>query len=196
MHIRNYFQFWSVFSKKKPTCLRVNVTDTILWQGHHDRVMQLIGIYFCGICQMMPLKVWPNTALGCNRQSICMPQLQTLCAAALEVVLTTTETEIHILLTPEMQNQQYLLWFDETCIHKFKENYLTKIKSYPGRNKCSVPLRHTPSVGSWTTRMCWVSSSSRPDIEFRPDREVRTSLSSCLGRKPHSVFQRNNSLAP
>ena len=23
----------------------------------------------------MPLKVWPNTALGCNHQSICMPQL-------------------------------------------------------------------------------------------------------------------------
>ena len=44
--------------------VNVNVTDTILWQGHHDRVMQLN--YFCGICQMMPLKVWSNTALGCN----------------------------------------------------------------------------------------------------------------------------------
>ena len=31
----------------------------------------------------MPLKVWPNTALGCNHQSICMPQLQPLCSAAL-----------------------------------------------------------------------------------------------------------------
>ena len=51
----------------------VNVTDTISWQGHHDRVMQLNWLYFCGICQMMPLKVWPNTALGCNHQSICMP---------------------------------------------------------------------------------------------------------------------------
>ena len=55
-----------------------HVTDTILWQGHHDRVMQLNWLYFCGICHMMPLKVWPNTALGCNRQSICMPQLQPL----------------------------------------------------------------------------------------------------------------------
>ena len=27
------------------------------------------------ICEMMPLKVWLNTALGCNHQSICMPQL-------------------------------------------------------------------------------------------------------------------------
>ena len=56
----------------------VNVTDTILWQSHHDRVMQLNWLYFCGICQMMPLKVWPNTALGCNHQSICMAQLQLL----------------------------------------------------------------------------------------------------------------------
>ena len=32
---------------------------------------------------MMPLKVWPNTALGCNHQSICMPQLQLLSSAAL-----------------------------------------------------------------------------------------------------------------
>ena len=39
--------------------------------------------FFCGICQMMPLKVWPNTALGCNHQSVCMPQLQPLCSAAL-----------------------------------------------------------------------------------------------------------------
>ena len=31
----------------------------------------------------MPLKVWPNTTLGCNHQSICMPQLQPLCSAAL-----------------------------------------------------------------------------------------------------------------
>ena len=32
--------------------------------------MQLNWLYFCGIYQMMPLKVWPNTALGCNHQSI------------------------------------------------------------------------------------------------------------------------------
>ena len=32
---------------------------------------------------MMPLKVLPNTALGCNYQSICMSQLQPLCSAAL-----------------------------------------------------------------------------------------------------------------
>ena len=58
--------------------VNVNVTDTILWQGHHDRVIQLKWLYFCGICKMMPLKMWSNTALGCNHQSICMPQLQLL----------------------------------------------------------------------------------------------------------------------
>ena len=66
------FQMWNV-----------NVIDTILWQSHHDRVIQLDWLYSCGICQMMPLKVWQNTALGCNHQSICMPQLQPLCSAAL-----------------------------------------------------------------------------------------------------------------
>ena len=50
--------------------LDINVTDTISWRGHHDRVMQLNWLYFCGICQVIPLKVWPNTALGCNHQSI------------------------------------------------------------------------------------------------------------------------------
>ena len=38
--------------------------------------MQLNWLYFCGICQMIPLKVWPNTAqhfcLVCSHQSICM----------------------------------------------------------------------------------------------------------------------------
>ena len=63
--------------------VNVNVTDTILWQGHHDRVMQFNWLYFCGIYQMMPLKVWPNTALGCNHQSISMPKLHPLCSAAL-----------------------------------------------------------------------------------------------------------------
>ena len=63
--------------------VNVNVTDTISWRGHHDRVMQLNWLYFCGICQMMPVKMWPNTALGCNYQSICMPQLQPSCSAAL-----------------------------------------------------------------------------------------------------------------
>ena len=61
----------------------VIVTDIILWQGHHDRVIQLNLLYLCGICQMMPLKVWPNNTIGSNHQSICMPRLQALCSAAL-----------------------------------------------------------------------------------------------------------------
>ena len=75
---RMWWGHWGVAD----VCMCVNVTDAILWQGHHDRVMQLNWLYFCGICQMMPLKVWPNTAPGCNHQSICTPQLQPLCSAA------------------------------------------------------------------------------------------------------------------
>ena len=45
--------------------------------------MQFNWLHFCGICWMISLKVQPNTALGCNHQSICMPQLQPLCSAAL-----------------------------------------------------------------------------------------------------------------
>ena len=60
-----------------------NVNDTISWQGHHDRVTQLNWLYFCGICQLISLKLWPNIVQGCNHQSTCMPQLQPLCSAAL-----------------------------------------------------------------------------------------------------------------
>ena len=31
-------------------------------------------LYFYDICQMAPLNVWPNTALSCNYQSLCMSQ--------------------------------------------------------------------------------------------------------------------------
>ena len=36
--------------------------------------MHLNWLYFCGICQLIPLKLWPNTVQGCNHQSTCMPQ--------------------------------------------------------------------------------------------------------------------------
>ena len=45
--------------------------------------MQLNWLYSCGICQLIPLKLWPNTAQGCDHQSTCMPQLQLSCSAAL-----------------------------------------------------------------------------------------------------------------
>ena len=35
--------------------------------------MQLNWLYFSGICQLIPLKLWPNTVHGCNHQSTCMP---------------------------------------------------------------------------------------------------------------------------
>ena len=34
---------------------------TISWQGHLNRVMHLNWLHFCGICRMIPMKVWPNT---------------------------------------------------------------------------------------------------------------------------------------
>ena len=40
--------------------------------------MQLNWLYFCGICQMMQLKVQPKTTLGCNHQSIRMPHSYSL----------------------------------------------------------------------------------------------------------------------
>jgi hypothetical protein len=43
--------------------------------------IELILFLWHTACQMMPPKVWPNTALGCKHQSICMPQLQPLCSA-------------------------------------------------------------------------------------------------------------------
>ena len=48
---------WSTSLQRLRTA---DVTDTISWWGHHDRVMQLNSLYFCGICQMMPLKMWPK----------------------------------------------------------------------------------------------------------------------------------------
>ena len=63
----------------------VNVNVTVLSYGEAITIESCnwINFFFCGIWQMMPLKVWPNTALGYNHQSVCMPQLQPLCSAAL-----------------------------------------------------------------------------------------------------------------
>ena len=45
-----------------------------------DRVMQLNLLYFCGICQLIPLKVWPNTALVSSHQSTYSLYVQLLLA--------------------------------------------------------------------------------------------------------------------
>ena len=39
----------------------------------YDRIMQLNWLYFCGICQLIPLKLWSNTAQGCNHQWTACP---------------------------------------------------------------------------------------------------------------------------
>ena len=44
-----------------------NVTDTVSWQGHHDRVMQLNKLYFFGICQLLNYRILcSNSSPACN----------------------------------------------------------------------------------------------------------------------------------
>ena len=41
--------------------MQCNVKDTISWRDHHDRVtrvMQLNWLYYFGICQLIPLRLW------------------------------------------------------------------------------------------------------------------------------------------
>ena len=87
--IRNFYMFFFFYFVFMCVChvpIKCSLPSLLTsWQGHHDRVMQLNWLYFCSICQMMPLKVGPNTALGCYHQSICMPQLQPLRSAALVI---------------------------------------------------------------------------------------------------------------
>ena len=64
-------------------CPKLQCNGYYLLAESFDRVMQLNWLYFCGICQLIPLNLWPNTVQGCNHQSTCLPQLQPLCSAAL-----------------------------------------------------------------------------------------------------------------
>ena len=63
-------------------CRGQNVVVKISWS-------KCRGLYLCGICQLIPMKLWPNTAQGCNHQSVCLAQVQPLCSAAL---LPTTQS--------------------------------------------------------------------------------------------------------
>ena len=63
-------------------CRGWNVVVKISWS-------KCRGLYLCGICQLIPMKLWPNTAQGCNHQSVCLAQVQPLCSAAL---LPTTQS--------------------------------------------------------------------------------------------------------
>ena len=65
--------------------LLVNNNCYITTKALH-RVMQLNLLHFRCICQMIPLKLWPKTVLGCNHQSTLLPQLQLFCSAALEPI--------------------------------------------------------------------------------------------------------------
>ena len=50
-----------------------NVTDSNSWYSHEIELTLFLWHmnwhYFRGICQMMPLNAWPNTAWSCNHQS-------------------------------------------------------------------------------------------------------------------------------
>ena len=104
----------------------VNLTNTILWQGHHDRVMQLNWLHFWGKCQMMPLKVWPNIALGCNHQSICMPQLQPLVNIVLITYLEYYNLVFAVFLcdncslTTHYKRSCFLFWFHRSAMIKWE----------------------------------------------------------------------------
>ena len=54
---------------------------------------------------MIPLELWPNTAQGCNHQSNCMLQLQSLCSAVL--VLTVQPLGVTVLVSPVQRSKSY-----------------------------------------------------------------------------------------
>ena len=60
----------------------VVVEDAIFgWALRYSHAIELT-LFLWHICQLIPLKLWPNTAQGCNHQSVFMPQLL-WCSAAL-----------------------------------------------------------------------------------------------------------------
>ena len=65
----------------------VNVEDAIFWLSPTIESCNLIDFISVAYAQLIPLKLWPNAAQGCNHQSTCMIhdpyQLQPLCSAAL-----------------------------------------------------------------------------------------------------------------
>ena len=58
----------------------------------YDRVIQFNWLYFGDMGQLIPLKLWPNTAQGCNHRPNCIPQVQhyilcdcfSICARAID----------------------------------------------------------------------------------------------------------------
>ena len=70
-------ELYITFSTTSYFILVIPVMQLYYLQGKTiERVVQLNWLYWSGTCQIMPLIVWPITALGCNHQSTCMPQLQ------------------------------------------------------------------------------------------------------------------------
>ena len=76
--------------------MQCNVTDTISWQGHHDRVMQLNWLYFCGIWQMMPLK---GGTIYQNLLEYIILSLTRQCRSSKHLFTWPTLSLIHLILT-------------------------------------------------------------------------------------------------
>ena len=70
-------------------------------------VMQFNWLYFCGICQLIPLKLWPNTAQGCNHQSTCMPQLHTVSMFSCSGTQCTTPGGMKARVSPVQWSKPY-----------------------------------------------------------------------------------------
>ena len=139
----------------------------ILWQGHHDRVFQLNWLYFCGICQMMTLKVVANIALRLQPvQSILQcPRLQPLCVSCstpegwrLGQALCSHRSLIVYLVPPLRIRTQFAVFefippsatTSIHCRHRLVRRALKQL-SYQDRLEMSVfqGCQHSRAVSLW-----------------------------------------------
>ena len=126
-----------------------------------DRVMQLNWLYSCGICQLIPLKLWPNTAKGCNHLSTCMPQLQPLRSAALQHILILVTTTIQETRNFGKQNQlkpvtvTKLTWLLNQWLNFF-EGLVTSQLTYLHAKHCDLQVKY------WSGNMFTTSLSISP----------------------------------
>ena len=69
-HEQNYMKTW----KKKESHVNVNVEDTIFWLSpmiESCNWIDLIWLYFCGKCQLIPLKQWTQRKAATINQLAC-----------------------------------------------------------------------------------------------------------------------------
>ena len=69
--LRDTLKLYSIGSINSSVVIYSSRDDAIFGWALRYRVIQLNLLYFCGICQLIPLKLWPNTAQGYNHQFAC-----------------------------------------------------------------------------------------------------------------------------